>query len=86
MNAKYHAFIWVLETLMFFAVYSLLCFLSPDILLYDLYTEKFGFVTELEWSDNYTLLLFMISFVINTCIIYLLMRLKGTPAIKDTSR
>lgn len=86
MNAKHHALIWALETLMFFAIYSLLCFLSPDILLYNLYTEKFGFVTELEWSDNYTLVLFIISFLINVCVIYLLTRSKGYSVVKDTSK
>lgn len=74
MNAKKHTMIWMGETLMLFAVYSALCYFLPDVLFYQLYTRHFGFVTELEWSENYTSLLFVLSFILNAVIIYIVAR------------
>ncbi len=71
MNAKKHALTWIVETLMLFVIYSLVCYVMPDVFLYGLYTRHFGFVTELEWSENYTLLLFIFSFFLNVVLIYL---------------
>lgn len=71
MNPKKHACIWLIETLMLFGIYSILCFFMPDVWLYHFYTRNFGFVTELEWSDNYTLVLFIASFFLNIICIYL---------------
>ncbi|CZU72578.1 Uncharacterised protein [Enterobacter hormaechei] len=71
MNARKHALTWVVETLMLFIIYSLVCYIMPDVLLYHLYTRHFGFVTELEWSGSYTLLLFIFSFLLNAVLIYL---------------
>lgn len=42
----------------------------PDVLLYDMYTRNFGFVTELDWSEYYTLVLFIFSFLFNALLIY----------------
>lgn len=72
MSAKAQAVRWIIQTLMFFAIYSLLCAISPDVALYNLYTANFGFVTELEWSENYTLVLFVLSFFINAALVYFL--------------
>ena len=71
MNTKKHVCIWLVETLMLFGIYSILCFFMPDVWLYHFYTRNFGFVTELEWSDNYTLVLFIASFFLNIICIYL---------------
>ncbi|MGM8752999.1 hypothetical protein ACS6JK_05195 [Enterobacter chuandaensis] len=71
MNAKKHTLTWVVETLMLFVIYSLVCYFMPDVLLYHLFTSHFGFMTELEWSESYTLLLFILSFLLNTMLIYL---------------
>lgn len=72
MNPKNHVCIWLVETLMLFGIYSILCFFMPDVWLYHFYTRNFGFITELEWSDNYTLVLFIASLFLNVIIIYLL--------------
>lgn len=71
MNAIKHALNWVVQTLMLLVIYSLLCYFLPDVFLYHLYTRHFGFVTELEWSENYTLFLFIVSFLFNAILIYL---------------
>ncbi len=70
MNAKKHVLTWIVETLMLFVIYSLFCYIMPDVKLYQLYTSYFGFVTELEWSENYTTLLFILSFLLNAVLIY----------------
>jgi hypothetical protein len=71
MNAKTRVLTWIVETIMLFIVYSALCYLLPDVELYDLYTRNFGFITELAWNENYTLVLFIASIFINTLLIYL---------------
>ena len=71
MNAIKHALTWVVQTLMLLVIYSLLCYFLPDVFLYHLYTRQFGFVTELEWSESYTLFLFIVSFLFNAILIYL---------------
>jgi hypothetical protein len=71
MSAKKHALRWIAETMMLFVIYTLLCYFLPDVLLYHLYTRNFGFVTELDWNDNYTTILFILSFIINALLIYL---------------
>ncbi len=77
MNAKRHVFIWVVETLMLFGIYTVLCFFMPDVWLYHFYTRHFGFITELEWSDNYTFILFIASFLLNIIVIYLFVHRKS---------
>lgn len=71
MSAKKHALRWIAETMMLFVIYTLLCYFLPDVLLYHLYTRNFSFVTELDWNDNYTTILFILSFFINALLIYL---------------
>jgi len=62
MNAKKIALVWIVETLIFYLIYTFMCYIMPDVLLYDMYTRNFGFVTELDWSEYYTLVLFIFSF------------------------
>ena len=70
MNARKHVFNWIAETLMFFGIYSILCFFMPDVWLYHYYTRNFEFITEMEWSDNYIFVLFIVSFLLNIIVIY----------------
>lgn len=76
MNARKHAVTWIIETLMLFFIYSLLCYLLPDVFLYHLYTRNFGFMTELDWNDDYTLVLFILAFIINAMLIYFWAKIK----------
>lgn len=51
--------------------YSLICLLMPDVYLYDLYTDKFGFLTEVEWYDRYITALSIFSLSLTTLIIWM---------------
>jgi len=46
----------------------------PDIWLYDLYTDKFGFLTEAEWYDRYIFALSLLSLLLTTLLIWLISR------------
>jgi len=55
-------------------VYSLICILMPDIYLYDIYTDRFGFLTEAQWYDRYIFSLSVLSLLLTTFIIWLIAR------------
>jgi len=46
----------------------------PDIYLYDIYTDKFGFLTEAQWHDRYIFSLSVLSLFLTTFLIWLIAR------------
>jgi len=44
----------------------------PDIYLYDIYTDKFGFLTEAQWYDRYIFSLSVLSLLVTTFLIWLI--------------
>jgi len=46
----------------------------PDIYLYDIYTDKFGFLTEAQWYDRYIFILSVLSLLLTTLLIWLFAR------------
>jgi len=66
--------IWVAQLITLFFIYSLLCYMLPDLEIYSLYVEKYGFVMEENWLDVYTLIIFSVSFVLTTLLIWLVSR------------
>lgn len=65
-------FIWLMELILLCAIYSLLCAFMPDVYLYDIYTDKFGFLTEAEWYDRYIFSLSILSLLSTTFLIWLI--------------
>lgn len=66
--------IWIMEIALLFLVYSLICIVMPDIYLYDIYTDKFGFLTEAQWHDRYIFSLSVLSLFLTTFLIWLIAR------------
>jgi len=62
--------IWLMELALLCLVYSLLCIVMPDIYLYDIYTDKFGFLTEAQWYDRYIFSLSVLSLLLTTLLIW----------------
>lgn len=66
--------VWLSQLFLLCIVYSMLCVLMPDIYLYDLYTDKFGFLTEAQWYDRYIFSLSVLSLLLTTFLIWLIAR------------
>ncbi len=66
--------VWFSQLFLLCIVYSMLCVLMPDIYLYDVYTDKFGFITEEQWYDRYTFSLLVLSLLLTTFLIWLIAR------------
>ena len=66
--------IWLSELALLCLVYSLLCITMPDIYLYDIYTDKFGFLTEAQWYDRYIFTLSVLPIILTTFLIWLFAR------------
>lgn len=64
--------VWLSQLFLLCIVYSMLCVLMPDIYLYDLYTDKFGFLTEAQWYDRYIFSLSVLSLLLTTFLIWLI--------------
>ncbi|WP_090461175.1 hypothetical protein [Enterobacter sp. kpr-6] len=69
MKAKTAVVIWLSELALLVVVYSFYCAIAPDIWLYDIYTEHYGFVTEVEWYDCYIMALMILSVTTTTLLI-----------------
>lgn len=74
MKPSIHAVIWLMELALLCLVYSLICLVMPDIYLYDIYTDKFGFLTEAQWYDRYIFTLSVLSLLLTTLCIWLIAR------------
>jgi len=46
----------------------------PDVWLYDIYTDTFGFLTEAQWYDRYIFALSILSLLLTTFLIWLFAR------------
>jgi len=46
----------------------------PDVWLYDIYTDTFGFLTEAQWYDRYIFALSILSLLLTTLLIWLFAR------------
>lgn len=66
--------VWFSQLFLLCIVYSMLCILMPDIYLYDVYTDKFGFLTEEQWYDRYIFSLSVLSLFLTTFLIWLIAR------------
>lgn len=66
--------IWLMELALLCLVYSLLCIVMPDVYLYDIYTDKFGFLTEAQWYDRYIFSLSVLSLILTSLLIWLIAR------------
>lgn len=66
--------IWIMELALLCLIYSLICIVMPDIYLYDIYTDKFGFLTEAQWYDRYIFSLSVLSLLLTTLLIWLIAR------------
>ncbi len=66
--------IWIMELALLCLIYSLMCIVMPDIYLYDIYTDKFGFLTEAQWYDRYIFSLSVLSLLLTTFLIWLIAR------------
>lgn len=64
--------VWFSQLLLLCFVYSMLCVLMPDIYLYDIYTDNFGFLTEAQWYDRYIFSLSVLSLLLTTFLIWLI--------------
>lgn len=64
-------FVWFAELATLFISYSLLCFLLPDLKIYDWYVEKHRYVLEENFLDYYTLILFTVSMMFTTALIWI---------------
>ena len=64
--------VWFSQLLLLCFVYSMLCVLMPDIYLYDIYTDKFGFLTEAQWYDRYIFSLSVLSLLVTTFLIWVI--------------
>lgn len=69
MSPKIRVLIWLGQLLLLMVVYSVLCALAPDTWLYDIYTSRFGFLTEEEWYDRYIPALMILSVFLTTLLI-----------------
>jgi hypothetical protein len=69
MSPKLYVLIWLGQLLLLVMVYSVLCALAPDTWLYDIYTSRYGFLTEEEWYDRYIPALMILSVFITTLLI-----------------
>lgn len=69
MSPKIRVLIWLGQLLLLMVVYSVLCALAPDTWLYDIYTSRYGFLTEEEWYDRYIPALMILSVFITTLLI-----------------
>lgn len=69
MSPKIHVLIWLGQLLLLMVVYSVLCALAPDTWLYDIYTSRYGFLTEEEWYDRYIPALMILSVFLTTLLI-----------------
>ncbi|MNB84258.1 hypothetical protein D3C75_311120 [compost metagenome] len=74
MSPRNSIVIWLMELTLLCAIYSLLCAFMPDVYLYDVYTDKFGFLTEAEWYDRYIFALSILSLLLTTLLIWLIAR------------
>jgi len=70
MRPKTHVLIWLGQLILLMVVYSMLCALAPDIWLYDIYTNRYGFLTEEEWYDRYISILMILSVSVTTLLIW----------------
>lgn len=66
--------LWLMELALLCLVYSVVCAFMPDVYLYDIYTDKFGFLTEAEWYDRYIFALSLLSLLLTTLLIWLIAR------------
>ena len=62
--------VWFAELATLFISYSVLCFFMPDLEIYDWYVKKYGYVLEEDFLDNYTLILFTVSIMFTTALIW----------------
>lgn len=72
MSPKIRVLIWLGQLLLLMVVYSVLCALAPDTWLYDIYTSRYGFLTEEEWYDRYIPALMILSVFITTLLILII--------------
>lgn len=66
--------IWLTELALLCLVYSFICLVMPDVWLYDIYTDTFGFLTEAQWYDRYIFALSILSLLLTTLLIWLFAR------------
>ncbi len=74
--------IWLMELALLCLVYSLLCIVMPDVYLYDIYTDKFGFLTEAQWYDRYIFSLSVLSLILTSLLIWLIARYRHKRKIR----
>lgn len=63
--------VWFAELATLFMSYSVLCFFLPDLEIYDWYVKIYGYVLEEDFLDYYTLILFIVSIVFTTALIWI---------------
>jgi hypothetical protein len=64
-------FVWLAELATLFISYSVLCFFLPDLEIYDWYVKRYSYVMEEDFLDYYTLILFTISIMFTTVLIWI---------------
>jgi cytochrome c-type biogenesis protein CcmH/NrfF len=63
--------VWFAELATLFISYSVLCFFLPDLEIYDWYVKRYGYVLEEDFLDYYTLILFTVSIMLTTILIWI---------------
>lgn len=63
--------VWFAELATLFMSYSVFCFFLPALEIYDWYVTRYGYVLEEEFLDYYTLILFTVSIMLTTILIWI---------------
>ena len=70
MKPLFFVYIWLAGLASLSIIYSFFCYILPDLELYGIYIEHFGFMSEEEWMDYYTLIILVMAIALNCVIIY----------------
>lgn len=62
--------IWLIQFISFLCIFSVIYIAFPFEYLFDVYSDKVGFITETNWSDIVLFGILAVSVLINTLLIF----------------
>lgn len=62
---------WMIQFISFLVIFSLIYIVFPFEYLFDVYSDKVGFITETDWSDMVLFSIMAVSVLMNAGLIFL---------------
>lgn len=68
--------VWLIQFVSFLTIFSIIYIAFPYVYMFEVYSNKVGFIAETDWSDLVLLGTLVVSLLINTLMIFLIASVK----------